>query len=117
MAKRPTSRSQTDDTATAAPAKPRVRRSRAAAPPPATASAEPAPAEVHAARARATAEAPIVLDPDPSHDTIRSESMGSEPSEHDIRMRAYHRYLERGGAHGTEFQDWLDAERDLKSRR
>lgn len=43
--------------------------------------------------------------------------MGSEPSEHDIRMRAYHRYLERGGGHGMEFQDWLDAEKDLKSRR
>jgi hypothetical protein len=32
-------------------------------------------------------------------------------------MRAYHRYLERGGGHGMEFQDWLDAERDLKTRR
>jgi len=40
-----------------------------------------------------------------------------EPSEHDIRMRAYQRYLERGGGHGMDFQDWLDAERDLKQRR
>jgi hypothetical protein len=40
--------------------------------------------------------------------------MGSEPSEHDIRMRAYQRYLDRGGSHGTDFEDWLQAERELK---
>jgi len=43
-----------------------------------------------------------------------SRSMGSEPSEEDIRMRAYHRYLERGGGHGMDFEDWLEAERELK---
>jgi len=46
-----------------------------------------------------------------------SISMSSEPSAEDIRMRAYHRYLERGGGHGMDFEDWLAAERDLKSRR
>ena len=46
-----------------------------------------------------------------------SVSMSSEPSPEDIRMRAYHRYLERGGGHGMDFQDWLAAERDLKTRR
>ena len=46
-----------------------------------------------------------------------SQSMGSEPSEEDIRMRAYHRYLERGGGHGMDFEDWLEAERELKPRR
>jgi hypothetical protein len=45
---------------------------------------------------------------------LQSTSMGSEPSEEDIRMRAYHRYLERGGGHGMDFEDWLEAERDLK---
>ena len=29
--------------------------------------------------------------------TTRNDSMASEPSEEDIRMRAYQRYLERGG--------------------
>jgi hypothetical protein len=29
-------------------------------------------------------------------------------------MRAYHRFLERGGSQGTDFEDWLEAERDLK---
>jgi len=40
-----------------------------------------------------------------------------DPSEEEIRLRAYHRYLERGGGHGADFEDWLEAERDLKSPR
>jgi hypothetical protein len=46
-----------------------------------------------------------------------SSSMGSEPSEEDIRMRAYHRYLERGGGDGMAFEDWLEAERELRDRK
>lgn len=42
---------------------------------------------------------------------------GSNPSEDDIRVRAYHRYLERGGGHGMEFDDWLEAERELKNKK
>jgi Protein of unknown function (DUF2934) len=48
--------------------------------------------------------------------TADSQSMASEPNEEDIRMRAYHRYLERGGGHGMDFEDWLEAERELKPR-
>ena len=48
---------------------------------------------------------------------LESMSMGSEPSEEDIRMRAYHRYLERGGTQGTDFEDWLEAERELREQR
>ena len=48
---------------------------------------------------------------------LESMSMGSEPSEEDIRMRAYHRYLERGGTQGTDFEDWLEAERELREHR
>jgi len=54
---------------------------------------------------------------DASSPANRSESMSSEPSEEDIRLRAYHRYLERGGGHGLDFDDWLEAERELKTRR
>ena len=43
-----------------------------------------------------------------------SVSMASEPSEDDIRLRAYHRYLERGGGHGMDFEDWLEAKRELR---
>ena len=32
----------------------------------------------------------------------------------DIRRRAYQRYLERGGNHGQHFDDWLEAEKELK---
>jgi hypothetical protein len=46
-----------------------------------------------------------------------SMSMASAPSDEDIRMRAYQRYLERGGSHGMEFEDWLEAERELKPGR
>src|SRR5262249_52072280 len=41
----------------------------------------------------------------------------SEPSEQDIRLRAYQRYLERGQQPGTDFDDWIAAERDLHSER
>ena len=40
-----------------------------------------------------------------------------EPTDDDIRVRAYHRYLERGGNHGADFDDWVEAEKDLKRPR
>jgi hypothetical protein len=40
-----------------------------------------------------------------------------DPTEDDIRVRAYHRYLERGSGHGADFDDWVEAEKDLKSSR
>jgi hypothetical protein len=52
-----------------------------------------------------------------SQPDLRSNSMGSEPSEEDIRMRAYHRYLERGAGHGRDYDDWLEAERELKRQK
>jgi hypothetical protein len=30
-------------------------------------------------------------------------------------MRAYHRYLERGAGDGMDFDDWLEAERELRT--
>ena len=41
-------------------------------------------------------------------------AMEASPSEEDIRQRAYHRYLQRGGGHGMDFDDWLEAERELR---
>ncbi len=41
----------------------------------------------------------------------------NEPTDEEIRVRAYHRFLERGASHGSEFDDWVEARRDLlKSR-
>jgi hypothetical protein len=48
---------------------------------------------------------------------LTSSSMGSEPSEADVRMRAYQRYLERGASHGQDFDDWVAAEQELKNGR
>jgi hypothetical protein len=38
------------------------------------------------------------------------------PTHDEIAMAAYHRYLSRQGAQGSDFDDWLEAERDLRSR-
>ncbi len=35
------------------------------------------------------------------------------PSREEIERRAYEIYLERGGSHGQDLEDWLQAERDL----
>ena len=43
-----------------------------------------------------------------------SAATAGGPSEDDIRERAYQRYLQRGGGHGMDFEDWLEAERELK---
>ena len=98
MAKRPTSRSQADDTAAgAAPLRPRRARPTKAADIPGA----PVQSDTQSARGAATGGEPMTV---------------PEPSEQEIRTRAYLRYLERGGSHGNDFQDWLDAERELKGR-
>ena len=48
--------------------------------------------------------------------TAQYESTTPEPSEHEIRVRAYLRYLERGAFDGADFDDWLQAEMELKKR-
>ena len=46
------------------------------------------------------------------------ESRESEaPGYDEIAQEAYRRYLQRGGDHGHDFDDWLEAERELRSRR
>ena len=123
MTKRPISRSQANDTAAGA-APPRPRRAR----PPKAADAPGAPVQpdTQSARGAATGDEPIDLDPGErpeSLDALTSESFppgapaAPQPSEQDIRTRAYHRYLERGGGDGNDFQDWLDAERELKQNK
>ena len=66
---------------------------------------------------KAGTEAPAAQAPDKSAPDNRASSMSSEPSEGEIRMRAYRRYLDRGGADGQAFEDWLEAERELKQSR
>jgi len=40
-----------------------------------------------------------------------------QPTYEDIAQKAYERYLKRGGTDGRDFDDWIEAERDLTSRR
>jgi ribosomal protein L7/L12 len=35
--------------------------------------------------------------------------------EHQIAARAYERFLERGAAHGSDVEDWLAAEADIRN--
>ena len=49
-------------------------------------------------------------------DAIAARPMGG-PSDEEIRARAYEMYLERGGHHGLDFDDWVRAERELRQRR
>jgi hypothetical protein len=39
------------------------------------------------------------------------------PTQAEIAEAAYYRHLNRGGAHGDEFNDWVEAERELRERR
>ena len=45
------------------------------------------------------------------------DSTAHSPSYDEIAEAAYHRYLKRGGGDGQDFDDWVEAERELKSRR
>jgi len=38
------------------------------------------------------------------------------PSHDEIAVAAYGRYLSRGGGHGRDFDDWLEAERELRDK-
>jgi hypothetical protein len=40
-----------------------------------------------------------------------------EPSFDEIAQAAYLRYVSRGGKDGQDFDDWVEAERELKGRR
>jgi hypothetical protein len=58
-----------------------------------------------------------IAQPDNRVENARSPMNGvanaSALDEEHIRVRAYHRYLERGGADGGALDDWIAAERDL----
>lgn len=44
-----------------------------------------------------------------AHDEARRS-----PTHDEIAEAAYRRYLSRGGEHGRDFDDWLQAERELR---
>ena len=57
---------------------------------------------------------PSAADPDVVEAT---EPARRQPTEEEIAVRAYHIYLERGGAEGDPTEDWLQAERELEDGR
>ena len=101
MAKR-TPRSQAVDGGTAASTTPGRNRSRATSNPPATFARGTEPAAEERSEANDT--------------EARSNAVHAGPNDEEIRMRAYQRYVERGGGHGMDFDDWVEAERELKKR-
>ena len=76
-------------------------------------------------RATTTPDAPVA-EPDGSPAVQRATANEKQtqgdgrvsdlPTFEQISEAAYHRYLQRGGQHGQDFDDWLDAERSLRPR-
>jgi len=63
-----------------------------------------------APRRRAAAKKPV------ESMTATAGNGNSEPTQAEIAEAAYFRHLNRGGAQGDEFSDWIEAERELRQR-
>jgi hypothetical protein len=48
--------------------------------------------------------------------TASNGDVRHNPTHDEIAEAAYHRYLSRQGGGGSDFDDWLQAERELRSR-
>jgi hypothetical protein len=44
-------------------------------------------------------------------------AQSATPTNDDLAQRAYEHYLARGGEHGRDLDDWLQAERELSASR
>jgi hypothetical protein len=49
--------------------------------------------------------------------TSAAGDTNGSPTYDEIAEAAYQRYLRRGGGDGQDFDDWVEAERELRSRR
>jgi len=47
---------------------------------------------------------------------VAEENRNNGPSLAEIRERAFEIHIERGGIHGCDLDDWLQAERDLQEK-
>ncbi|HXD20720.1 MAG TPA: DUF2934 domain-containing protein [Vicinamibacterales bacterium] len=74
-------------------------------------------------RGPARSASPRSASADAAADRSASSGAGTAPNGNDnptydeIAEAAYHRYLRRGGSDGQDFDDWVEAERELRSRR
>jgi hypothetical protein len=48
--------------------------------------------------------------------TQEQEAAEQTPTFEEIRKRAFEIHIERGGIHGSDLDDWLQAERELKEK-
>ena len=101
MAKKTT----TPSTTASSPAVPRARRPVAK---------KPAAAPVDVATVAGTE--PLESAPDRATSSVTGDN-GAAPSADEIAQAAYQRYLSRGGQHGADFDDWIEAERELRQKR
>jgi hypothetical protein len=77
-------------------------------------------------RTSGTTPAASIAEPDGSPAVVRDTAddmppqvsdSTSAPTYEQIAEAAYQRYLQRGGQHGQDFDDWLEAERSLRGRK
>lgn len=66
--------------------------------------------------AAGTASAADSTASEPSASRPRTAS-NDAPGREDVARRAYELYLERGGRHGHDLEDWFEAERQLQAGR
>jgi hypothetical protein len=46
----------------------------------------------------------------------KEQSVENAPTAEEIRKRAFEIHIERGGIHGCDLDDWLQAERELQEK-
>jgi hypothetical protein len=50
------------------------------------------------------------------HSVTKEQSTKKAPTPEEIRKRAFEIHIERGGIHGCDLEDWLQAERELRKK-
>ena len=55
--------------------------------------------------------------PAPTLSEAGDRELRGAPSHSEIAEAAYQRYLSRGGGHGRDLDDWIEAERELRAVR
>ena len=76
----------------------------------------PAPPAAPRAPRKRTSAAARPMNPNGDSRQVAGPGAASDPTHAEIAEAAYHNYLSRQGAGGSDFDDWLEAERDLRSR-
>lgn len=66
-----------------------------------------------AAKVQGPTTTPLPRGADPAGQSASAERKMSRPNPEEVARRAYERYLQRGGQHGSDQDDWYAAERDL----